>query len=191
MKQHTKLVHVANKFLDAIGEDVKRDGLIETPQRFAKGYLEMLKGYGQGADYLKSIFSKTFETDNNSMVIESEIPVYSFCEHHILPFFGVASIGYIPKKRVVGLSKLVKVVDHFSRRLQIQEQLTQQIADAIYTNLDCSGVIVVLKCRHFCMIYRGVKADVPTTTSKVLGVFETDAIARQEFLTLDSFSSKV
>lgn len=178
-----KLLSVGRDFLIALGE-TNREGILDTPNRFAKGYAYMLSGYSETEDNLTKIYSRVFKSDNNSMVIETNIPIYSFCEHHIVPFFGTCNIGYIPRGKVLGLSKLVRVVNHYSRRLQIQEQLTEQIAQSIYRGLDCGGVIVSMKCIHLCMWYRGVREKVFTTTSKVLGIFEDDINARQEFLSL-------
>ncbi len=161
-----------------------RDGLKETPVRVAKYWAEMTSGYDVD---IPALF-KTFEDDGISryrdLVIVSEIPVISSCEHHLVPFVGMADVGYIPNGRVIGLSKLVRVVDAFARRLQVQERLCAQIADAIEQHLGAKGVMVVIRCRHGCMACRGVKADAMTITSAVRGVLETDSAARAEFLAL-------
>lgn len=170
-----------------IGENPGREGLIETPHRVAKVYAEVFGGYSEDP---KEILSKTFEEDevtdiyNQGMVIVRDIQFYSHCEHHMVPFFGKAHIGYIPGTKVVGLSKLCRLVNCFAHRLQVQERLTKQIADAIVANLQPLGVMVVIEAEHLCMKMRGVKnpcAD--TVTSTVRGVFEK-AEARNEFLQL-------
>lgn len=179
-------------FLEQIGDDPKREGLIETPARVQKALKELFSGYVDEEKKLIELFSKVFTSDNDQMVIQTKIPVRSFCEHHILPFFGTCSIGYIPKGKVIGASKLTRIVDVFSRRLQIQEQLTEQIGKAIFERLDCSGVIVVLRCVHLCMIYRGIKSGpTPLITSKVLGVLADDASARAEFLSLSQVDGQL
>lgn len=172
---------IVTRLLQYIGEDVNRDGLKETPQRFLKAWDEYTSGYKQDpADILK-----TFEDDYDEMVLVKNIPLYSHCEHHLAPFFGVAHVAYIPDKRVVGLSKIPRLVDIFAKRLQIQERLTSQIADALTTHLRPKGVGVVLECRHFCMECRGVKLQgISTITSKMTGVFMDEPETRKEFFDL-------
>ena len=179
--------------LRTVGEDPDREGLAETPKRVAKMYDEIFGGYKIDA---KELLNKTFAEDAGieeaadginylqGMVIVRDIAFYSHCEHHMVPFFGKAHIGYIPNKRVVGLSKLCRVVDAFARRLQIQERLTKQIADTIQEVLDPQGVMVIVEAKHLCMKMRGIKnpcAD--TVTSTVRGLFEQPT-TRAEFLQL-------
>jgi GTP cyclohydrolase IA len=170
--------------LQYIGEDPDREGLRETPERVLRSYQELFGGYGQDAG---AILAKTFgEVEGyDELVLVSDIEVFSHCEHHMVPFVGKAHVGYLPSGRVVGLSKLARVVDVFARRLQVQEKLTAQIADAIQEHLAPQGVAVILQCQHFCMCSRGVrKHGAWTTTSKLRGVFLEDARARSELLTL-------
>lgn len=174
--------------LDSIGEDVSREGLVETPMRVAKMYDEIFGGYKEDP---KEILSKTFAEDDvvdniydKGMVIVKDIDFYSHCEHHMVPFLGKVSIGYIPDKKVIGLSKLCRIVNCFAHRLQIQERLNKQIADAITEYLQPKGVIVIIEAQHLCMKMRGVKnATATTTTSVVRGLF-TDSTVRAEFLQL-------
>jgi GTP cyclohydrolase I len=167
-----------------LGEDPEREGLHETPARVVRAMAEHFSGYRQDAgDYLQ----KTFEDVDgyDELVLVSDIELYSHCEHHMVPFVGKAHVAYIPQGRVVGLSKLARVVDVFAKRLQVQEKLTKQIADAIQAHLAPLGVAVVLQCQHFCTCYRGVKKPGSwTTTSKLHGLFLIDAAARMELLTL-------
>ena len=167
-----------------IGEDPAREGLLDTPKRVVKAMGEHFWGYG--ADPIEPL-SRTFsEVEGyDELVLLSNIQVHSHCEHHMVPFVGVAHVGYIPNGRVVGLSKLARVVDVFSKRLQVQEKLTAQIAEAIQTHLNPLGVAVVIECRHFCMCYRGVhQPGAVTTTSKLHGTFLSNPAARAEFFTL-------
>jgi GTP cyclohydrolase IA len=164
-----------------MGEDPKRGGLLETPARYVKALME----YGSGYDKDPASVLKVFKDGGESydeMVFQRDIPVHSHCEHHMAPFFGVAHIGYLPNKKIVGLSKLFRLTDIFSRRLQVQERLTVQIAKALWDHLKPKGVGVVLECRHLCMECRGVKiAGTETVTSKLMGAMFTPA-ARAEFL---------
>lgn len=170
--------------LKYLGEDPGREGLRETPARYVRALEEHFSGYRQDpGEYL----AKTFEDVEgyDELVLVSDIEVYSHCEHHMVPFVGRAHVAYIPSGRVVGLSKIARVVDVFARRLQVQEKLTQQVADAIQTHLMPQGVAVIFQCQHFCMCYRGVKKPGSwTTTSKLHGVFLKDSAARMELLTL-------
>jgi len=167
-----------------LGEDPGREGLRETPSRVVRAMAEHFSGYGQDpGEYL----SKTFEEVEgyDELVLVSDIEVFSHCEHHMVPFVGKAHVAYIPNGRVVGLSKLARVVDVFAKRLQVQEKLTKQIADAIQVHLEPQGVAVIMQCQHFCMCHRGVKKPGSwTTTSKLHGLFLLDAAARMELLTL-------
>jgi GTP cyclohydrolase I len=172
------------QLLSLINEDPSRVGLLETPDRVSRALRSLFSGYFHEPEYLDSLF-KVFPSDNKSMIIQEGIPVYSFCEHHMLPFFGTCNIGYVPEGKVIGASKLSRIVDYFSRRLQIQEELTRQIADAISEHLGCQGVMVVMKCTHLCMVYRGVQVrHVPLTTSAVRGCFDVDEKTRHEFLSI-------
>ena len=170
--------------LRLIGDDPDREGLLETPARFVRALEEHFGGYGQDpAEHLDRTFEEVQGYDE--LVLVSDIEVYSHCEHHMVPFVGKAHVGYIPNGRVVGLSKLARVVDVFAKRLQVQEKLTVQIAQAIEECLHPHGVAVVLQCQHFCMCYRGVKKPGSwTSTSKLHGLFLLDAAARMELLTL-------
>lgn len=165
-----------------IGDDPTREGLIDTPKRVLKSYKDLFKGYKQNPlDVLKTTFDGGAYS---SMVICKDIEFYSTCEHHMIPFYGLAHVGYIPRERVVGLSKLARLVDIFARRLQIQEQMTDQIADSLQTALDPSGVMVVVKAKHMCMCARGVqKQSSWMVTSSIRGVFDEPKV-RAEFMEL-------
>jgi GTP cyclohydrolase IA len=167
-----------------LGEDVGREGLLETPARVVRAWSEHFSGYTQDpAEYL----AKTFEEVDgyDQLVLVSDIELFSHCEHHMVPFVGKAHVAYIPDGRVVGLSKVARVVDVFAKRLQVQEKLTKQISDAIETHLRPQGVAVILQCQHFCMCYRGVKKPGSwTTTSNLHGIFLKDAASRMELFTL-------
>lgn len=171
-----------NDILDAIGEDPNREGLIKTPERVAKALQFLTHGYAiDAAEVLKSAM---FEEDYSQMVVVKDIEVYSMCEHHMLPFFGKAHIAYIPNGHIVGLSKIPRIVDAFSRRLQVQERLTNEIRDCIQETLNPAGVAVVIECKHMCMAMRGVqKQNSVTTTSAFTGAFQND-VTRSEFLRL-------
>ncbi len=167
-----------------LGEDVNREGLLETPARVVRAMSEHFAGYGQdAAQYLAKTFQEVDGYDE--LVLVSDIELFSHCEHHMVPFVGKAHVAYIPDGRVVGLSKLARVVDVYAKRLQVQEKLTAQIADAIQTHLKPQGVAVIVQCQHFCMCYRGVKKPGSwTTTSKLHGLFLKDAAARMELFTV-------
>lgn len=169
-------------FLASLGEDPEREGLQETPERFLKAWEFYTSGYNRDP----AAVLKTFEdgAENvDGMIVQTDIPVYSHCEHHLAPFFGVAHIGYIPTGKVVGLSKLKRLVDVYARRLQVQERLTQQIAEAFNSVVQPKAVGVILQCRHMCMESRGINtAGSATTTASLLGVFYSDSVARSEFL---------
>ena len=165
--------------LEGIGENPDREGLKDTPARIARMCAELYSGMEEDA---KTHLSRTFTVDSSEMVIEKDIPFYSMCEHHILPFYGRAHIAYIPDGRVVGLSKLARTVEVFARRLQIQEQLTGQIADALMKYMQPKGALVMLEAEHMCMTMRGVKKPGSrTVTLARRGVFETDPSLEQRF----------
>ena len=169
--------------LALLGEDPERDGLLKTPERVAAAMSWLTRGYAQSP--MDVIGDAIFEEDHNSMVMVRDIELYSMCEHHMLPFFGRAHIAYIPNGRIVGLSKLPRVVEVFARRLQVQERLTQQIAEAIDEVLKPVGVGVVIEAVHLCMMMRGVeKQNSRTITSALRGSFRDDAMTRDEFLRL-------
>jgi GTP cyclohydrolase I len=167
-----------------LGEDANREGLRETPARVVRAMSEHFSGYRQDpAEYLAKTFEEVEGYDE--LVLVSDIELFSHCEHHMVPFVGKAHVAYIPDGRVVGLSKVARVVDVFAKRLQVQEKLTKQIADAIQRHLKPQGVAVIVQCQHFCMCYRGVKKPGSwTTTSKLHGLFLKDAAARMELFTL-------
>ena len=172
------------RLLVHLGENPSRQGLLETPARVEKAWRHWTSGYAEkAADILK-----TFEDgaeQYNELIVVSGIPVYSHCEHHLAPFFGTATIGYIPDGKIVGLSKLTRLVDCFARRLQVQERLTMQIAEALMQHLSPSSVGVVIRCRHMCMESRGIqRSGEETTTSALLGRIRTDAALRSEFFAL-------
>lgn len=176
-----KLQDIFRDFLTIIGEDIDREGLRRTPYRVSKAWAFLLKGYSENLYDITN--NAIFQAENSSMVVVKNIEFYSMCEHHLLPFFGVAHIGYIPNKKILGLSKFAKIVEMYARRLQIQERLTNQIAQAIQEILDPLGVAVILDGYHLCMMMRGVeKQNSHTITSTVLGVFKTDQKTREEFL---------
>jgi GTP cyclohydrolase I len=171
------------QLLESIGEDPSREGLLRTPRRVASAYEFLTEGYRQ--DIRKILNGAIFTEEYSEMVIVKEIDFHSLCEHHLIPFFGKAHIAYIPNGKIIGLSKLPRIVDVFSRRLQVQERLTQQIASTLYEVLDPLGVGVVVEARHMCMMMRGVqKQNAIATTSAMLGIFREDVKTRQEFLSL-------
>ena len=169
--------------ITSIGEDLTRDGLVRTPERAAKAMKFLTKGYTENIE--KIINGAIFESDNDQMVIVKDIELYSLCEHHLLPFFGRAQVAYIPDGKVIGLSKIPRIVDMYARRLQIQESLTVQIAQTIQDVILCKGVAVVIEAKHMCMMMRGVeKQNSSMTTSSMQGLFRTDERTRAEFLSL-------
>jgi GTP cyclohydrolase I len=173
----------ARRMIELLGEDPNREGLRNTPERFEKALRFLTKGYEQSLD--KVLNGAMFSVCYDEMVVVRDIELYSLCEHHMLPFFGVCHVAYIPKKKVVGLSKIARLVNMFARRLQIQERLTSQIANAIQDELHPAGVGVIIEARHLCMVMRGVeKQNSTTTTSAMLGDFRERVQTRDEFLSL-------
>jgi GTP cyclohydrolase I len=171
------------ELLARIGEDPTRDGLLKTPERMEKSMAFLTQGYTQTIEEV--LHEALFDVDYDEMVMVRDIEFYSMCEHHLLPFFGKAHIAYIPHGKVVGLSKLPRIVDVFARRLQVQERLTQQIAEAVEKAIRPAGVGVVIEAQHLCMMMRGVqKQSSLTVTSSMRGVFKTQAQTRSEFLSL-------
>ena len=179
MIDHKKIEQAVMLFLEGIGEDVCREGLKETPERIARMCGELYGGMEEDAAVH---LSKTFSVDSSEMVIEKDITFYSTCEHHILPFYGKVHIAYIPDGKVVGLSKLARTVEVFARRLQLQEQLTGQIADALMESMQPKGALVMIEAEHMCMTMRGIKKPGSrTVTLAKRGVFETDSALEGRF----------
>ena len=171
------------KIITEVGEDLSREGLIDTPQRAAKAMRFLTQGYQQNADDI--IGEALFPTTSSEMVIVKNIELYSMCEHHLLPFIGKCHVAYLPNGKVIGLSKIARIVDMFARRLQIQEHLTQQIATTISEKTDAMGVGVIIESQHMCMMMRGVeKQNSVMTTSCMLGAFRDKQGTRSEFLSL-------
>ena len=171
------------QILEQIGEDPSREGLLDTPKRAAKAMDYLTKGYRE--DINEVVNNAIFETTNEEMVIVKDMEVYSLCEHHLLPFFGRCHVGYIPNKKIIGLSKVARIVDVFGRRLQVQENLTKQIADTLMEHTGALGVAVVMEARHLCMMMRGVeKQNSSMKTSSMLGAFRNNQDTRGEFLSL-------
>lgn len=183
MDQQEKTDQIAahiKEIIKLLGEDPDREGLVKTPMRSAKALCHITSGYQM--DPMTTMRQAIFEYAGSKMVIVKDIEFYSMCEHHILPFFGKISVGYLPKGQMVGLSKLARIVDIFARRLQVQERLTAQVADAVQSALDSDGVIVSCTAQHLCMKMRGVeKQDSSTTTVEYTGLFATTPHLRDEF----------
>lgn len=177
MEQHWKAI------IEAVGEDPNREGLLKTPERAAKAFEFLTRGYRQDVEEI--VNKAIFTSDTDEMVIVRNIELYSMCEHHMLPFIGKAHVAYLPQGKVIGLSKIARIVDLFARRLQIQEVLTKQIADCVNTAIDAKGVGVVIEAQHMCMMMRGVeKQNSIMTTSCMLGNFREQQQTREEFLRL-------
>ena len=171
------------KIIQAIGEDLTRPGLVDTPKRAAKAMQYLTQGYHQDIDTV--INGALFPSSSNEMIVVRDIELYSLCEHHLLPFFGKCHVAYIPTGQVLGLSKIARIVDVFARRLQIQEDLTSQIANTVMDKTNAAGVAVIVEARHLCMMMRGVeKQNSSMKTSAMLGVFRNNASTRAEFLSL-------
>lgn len=169
--------------LTNLGEDINRDGLLKTPERAAKAMDFLTKGYDEKLEDI--VNNAVFDSDNDQMVIVKDIEMYSLCEHHLLPFVGKAHIAYLPQGKVIGLSKMARITDMYARRLQIQENLTKQIAEAVQEVTGARGVGVVIEAQHFCMMMRGVqKQNSSTISSMMLGTFREDSKTREEFLNL-------
>ncbi len=178
-----ELQKTVKRLLELIGEDPSREGLLKTPDRVARAWQFLTKGYEQDVDEVlnKAIFKEKYD----EMVIVKDIDFFSMCEHHLLPFYGKAHVAYIPNGKIVGLSKIPRIVEVFSRRLQVQERMTQQIAETLYKALEPDGVGVVIEAKHLCMMMRGVeKQNSSATTSAMFGSFRDDERTRSEFLHL-------
>ncbi|MEE9355877.1 MAG: GTP cyclohydrolase I FolE [Methylococcaceae bacterium] len=172
-----------SKIIEAVGENLNREGLVDTPKRASEAFKFLTHGYQMTLENVLN--GAVFESDSEDMVIVKNIELYSLCEHHILPFIGKCHVGYLPSGKVIGLSKIARVVDMYARRLQIQEQLTKQIAEAIGNSVNARGVAVVIESKHLCMMMRGVeKQNSVMTTSAMTGVFRKDFSTRSEFLNL-------
>ena len=177
---YDRVVAAVREILIGIGENPDREGLVGTPERVHRMYTELTAGYHVDAQRLMN--GAIFEVDYSEMVVVKDIPFYSLCEHHLLPFFGTASVAYIPRGRVIGLSKIPRIVEMYARRLQVQERLTQQVADFLQTHLEPRGVGVVMEGTHLCAVMRGVrKPGTVMTTSAVLGLFRSADRTRAEF----------
>ena len=177
----TELSDLVKGLLTALGENPQREGLLKTPLRVAKALQDLTAGYTTDIDALinRAVFEETY----NEMVVVKDIRFYSMCEHHMLPFFGVAHVAYLPKGKIIGLSKIPKLVQVFAKRLQVQERMTQQIAETLWEKLSPLGVAVVIEARHLCMEMRGARSqDSPTVTSAMLGGFRERERTREEFL---------
>ncbi|MBO5642699.1 MAG: GTP cyclohydrolase I FolE [Kiritimatiellae bacterium] len=178
-----KIASLVKELLIELGEDPAREGLVKTPTRVAKSLISLTCGYRQSVK--ATVNGALFTSGTNHMVILKDIELYSMCEHHMLPFYGRCAIGYISRGKVIGVSKLARIVDMFARRLQIQERLTEEIAEAVMSQTDAEGVGVVIRAKHLCMMMRGVsKQNSEMTTSAVLGTFRSDEKVRQEFMSL-------
>ena len=176
-----KLEYIYTQMLESIGEDPTREGVLKTPQRAAKAFQFLTQGYNQNVEDV--VNDAIFNEEYDEMVIVKDIECYSLCEHHLLPFFGKCHVGYLPRKKIIGLSKIPRIVDMFARRLQVQERLTKQIAEALQDVLNPAGVAVVIEAQHLCMMVRGVqKQHSQTMTNVMLGEFRDKNSTRTEFM---------
>jgi GTP cyclohydrolase I len=183
MKDHNNLKEITRSLLKEIGEDPNRDGLLKTPERVAKAWDFFSQGYD--TDIQSIVNGAIFEEDCSEMVVVRDIEFFSMCEHHLIPFFGRCHVGYLPNKKIIGLSKIPRIVDAFAQRLQVQERLTGQVAETLMDILDPNGVGVVMEGRHLCMQMRGVeKQNSFATTSAMFGQFRDSAETRSEFLNI-------
>lgn len=178
MVNKEKIKEAVKMIIEAVGEDPEREGLLETPDRIARMYEEIFAGIGNNAE---KHLSKTFEAEDDDLVIEKDITFYSMCEHHFVPFYGKAHIAYIPNGKVAGLSKLARTVEIYAKKPQLQERLTKEVADAIMKYLDAKGVMVVIEAEHMCMTMRGVKKPgTKTVTTTYRGLFKENRDLREE-----------
>ena len=182
-KEKKRLEEITEELLGLIGEDSTRQGLIKTPERVAESWKFLSQGYHQNLNEI--INEAIFDESARDMIIVKDIEFYSLCEHHLIPFYGKAHVGYIPNGKIIGLSKIPRIIDFYSRRLQVQERLTNQIATCIQDLLNPKGVAVIMEGRHFCMLMRGVqKQNSIASTSSMLGAFKDQSTTRNEFLKL-------
>jgi GTP cyclohydrolase I len=182
-KEKKRLEEITKELLGIIGEDPTRQGLLKTPKRVAESWKFLSQGYHQNLDEI--INEAIFDESAKDMIIVKDIEFYSLCEHHLIPFYGKAHVGYIPNGKIIGLSKIPRIIDFYARRLQVQERLTNQIATCIQDLLNPKGVAVVMEGRHFCMLMRGVqKQNSIASTSSMLGAFKDKSTTRNEFLKL-------
>ncbi|MBE6368110.1 MAG: GTP cyclohydrolase I FolE [Lentisphaerae bacterium] len=183
VNRYDQFKNAAQMIISASGDDPQREGLLATPDRVARSYEYLLRGYEQKLEDV--VHGAIFKAESDDMVIVRDIEFYSLCEHHMLPFFGVCHVGYIPTDRILGVSKVARIVDMFARRLQIQERLVKEIAQAIKDTIGAEGVGVVMEAQHLCMRMRGVeKQNSIMTSSSMLGSFRSDSDSRAEFLKL-------